>query len=127
MPCLSDDAAGTEEQRALEQPMGDEMEDRQREGPDTALHDHETHLAHGGVAEGLLDVVLTQHQDRTDHRGDQADNQHHMQDTIGVDIQGRKAIDQEAARIDDAGMHQGRHRRRTLHGVRQPGVQQELR
>ena len=51
MPRLADDASCAEEQGPLEQTMGDQVKDRQRKGADTALHDHEAHLPHGGVAE----------------------------------------------------------------------------
>ena len=50
-----------------------------------------------------------------------------MQRLTGMYIDRGEAVDDEAAGIDDTGVHQGRYRRRTLHGIGQPGVQQELR
>ncbi len=50
-----------EEQRGLEQSMGNEVKNRKGECSKTALHDHIAHLSHGGIDERALNAGLCQH------------------------------------------------------------------
>ena len=45
---LVDDVAAIQEDRRFEEPVGDEMEDGQREGAQSTFHDHVAHLADRG-------------------------------------------------------------------------------
>lgn len=69
---------------ALEDSRRDQTGDRQREGAATALHDHRPHLAHGRIAERLLDVALHHHHDQPHDGGDETDHERELQDAIGV-------------------------------------------
>ena len=103
---LVNHVATVEEDRGLEQPVGNEVKDRQREGPEPALHDHIAHLSDGGVAQGLLDVVLHQHHTCADDRRDQADGEHDVKRRGAEGIQRSQPIEQKTACIDDACMQQ---------------------
>ena len=53
-----DDAAGAEEEAGLEEGVREDVEEAGRERADADAEEHEAELAHGGVGEHLLDVVL---------------------------------------------------------------------
>lgn len=102
--------------------MRDEVIDREREGAEAAFHHHVAHLAHGRITQRLLDIALHQHHHRPHDGGDQPDQEGDLKHGIRLYLQGCETIDQEAARIGDAGMHERRDRRWSFHGVREPGV-----
>ena len=49
-----------------------------------------------------------------------------MQNIAGVNKHRREAIDQEATRVNDTGMHKSGNRRWPVHGIGQPVVQEKL-
>ena len=67
-----DDAAGAEEEAGLEEGVREDVEEARGEGADADAEEHEAELAHGGVGEHLLDVVLDERDRRREERGERA-------------------------------------------------------
>ncbi|MCG3776680.1 MAG: hypothetical protein JW395_3540 [Nitrospira sp.] len=124
---LVDDVARIQEHRGLEQSVGDEMEDGQREGAQSAFHDHVTHLADRREAERVLDVVLDQHHGRAEDRCERPDHQSNMQRGRAHTEERGQAIDEKPAGIDDPGVQQRRRRGRRIEIAREPDEHGKLR
>ncbi len=120
--------AGTEEEQRLEERMRVEMEDAGAERADAHRQEHVAKLRDRRIREHALDVVLDQ--------ADRARHQRRQRPDDGDDRQRlRRVAEQHRVAPDhvDAGRH---HRRRVderrdgsraFHGVRQPGVERNLR
>ena len=97
-------------------------------GADAFRHEHVAELRAGGIGDHALDVVLHE----TDGRGEEGGGGAEEDDDPERD---RRKLEQRrqprhhehAGRHHGGGVNERRHRRRAFHGVRQPGVQQELR
>ena len=63
-----DDRAGAEEEAGLEEGVREDVEEAGRERADADAEEHEAELAHGGVGEHLLDVVLDERDRRREER-----------------------------------------------------------
>ena len=103
------------------------MEDRRGVGTHPAGQEHVAELRHRRVGQDLLDVGLHQADGGGEDRRQRADHRHH-----GADLR-RQLVERIGAHHDvDAGgdhgrgVDQGRHRRRTGHGVGQPDVERNL-
>ena len=123
-----DHRSGAQEQQRLEEGVRDEVEDRRLIGGGARGDEHVAELGAGGVGDHTLDVGL--------HAGDRggedargaADEQDEVQRAGCVRDHRRHARHQEhAGGHHGRGMYQGRDGGRPLHGVRQPGVQADLR
>ena len=68
-----DDGAGGEEEKGLEEGVGEEMEDGGGVGGDPAGEEHVAELGDGGVGEDALDVVLHDADDGGEEGGGRAD------------------------------------------------------
>ena len=102
------------------------MKDRQREGPQPTLHDHVAHLADRGEPERLLDVVLGQHHGGAEDGGEHADDERDVQGCRARSVLRSEAVDQEATRVDDAGMQQRMDGGRSVERARKPDVKRKL-
>ena len=124
------DRAGAEEHAGLEEPVVEQVEDR--EGvTDRAQPGGEHHVAdltHRRGRECLLDVVLGAADDRPEQQGDGTDDDHER-------LRGRRCVEDHVAahhKVDTGGDHrrcvdQRGHRCRAGHRVAQPALQGELR
>ncbi len=125
------DRAGAQEQAALEEGVGEQVEHATRPGADAQAHDHVAELGDGRVGQHPLDVGLHEGQRGPEHGGEGADEGHVVQ-VAGADVEPVEEDRVEPGDQVDAGHHhgggvdEGRHRRGTGHGVGQPGVQREL-
>ena len=117
---------GVQEQRGFEEAMGDQMEDGQTERAKAAFHDHVPHLGHGRKSQRLFDVVLREHHTSAQQHRDSSDHKHDMQRGGGHPVQRGQAVQQKAARIHDAGVHERRDRRGRVHGIGKPHMQRKL-
>ncbi len=123
-----DDRTGAEEEQRLEEGVGEEMEDRRAIGPYPERHEHVAELRAGGIGDDALDVVLHEADGCREEGGDGADHGNDNQRIRRQFEERRHAGDEEDAGGDHGGgMDESRDRGRAFHGVRQPGVQQELR
>ena len=122
------DRACTKEQHGLEEGVGEKVEHRHRIGTKPCGHEHIAQLRHGRIGDHALDVVLHQ-TDGGGHKGGQGPQDGDKGGGIRcVFINRRHAADEEhARRHHGCGVDQRRHRGRTFHRVRQPGVQEQLR
>ncbi len=127
------DRACHEEQRTLEEGVGEDVEHRGGPGADAESHHHVAELRHGRVGEHLLDVVLHERQGGGNDHGDATDHGDQVERLPGgvdlePDVEHRvDAGDQEHPGHDHGGAVQQRtDRRRAGHRVWQPGVQREL-
>ena len=123
-----DDRAGAEEQERLEEGVREEMEDAGAISSDAASDEHVAELRAGRIGNDALDVVLHEADGRGEERRDRADQRHELQ-CVGRQLEDRrKSRDHEdAGGHHRGGMDERRDGRRAFHGVRQPGVEQELR
>ena len=123
-----DDRAGAQKQQRLEEGMGVQMKDAGGIGRDAAGEEHVAELGAGGIRDHPLDVVLHQADGRGEERGGRADEGDESE-RGGRELEQRRAAgDQEHAGGDHGrGVDQRGHRGRPFHGVRQPGVQPDLR
>jgi hypothetical protein len=123
-----DDGAGAQEQQRLEEGVGEEVEDAGRVGADAAGHEHVAELRAGRVGDHALDVVLHEADGGGEEGGHRADQRHDLQGARRqLEQRGEARHHEHAGRHHGGGMDQRRDRGRPLHGVGQPGVQQELR
>ena len=74
-----DHAAGAEEQAGFEKRVGHQMENRRGIAADADADKHVTELAHGGIGENFLDVVLRQRDRGGDQRRGDADHGDHVE------------------------------------------------
>ncbi len=123
------DRAGAEEQPRLEEPVREQVRDREHV-PGRAEARRQRHVAdlrHRGPGECLLDVVLRATDDRAEQQRDRADDGDRELRGGRVVEDGVGAHDQvNASRDHCRRMNKGRHRRRALHRVEQPGLQRHL-
>ena len=82
--------AGAQEHQRLVEGVGDEHEHRARVGAHPGGHEHEPELAHGGVREDALDVVLGEAHGRREQRRDEPHDQHDGQRDAG-ELEERRA------------------------------------
>ena len=106
--------------------MGHDVQKRQREQRQPALHDHEAHLGDGRPGQRCLHRGLGQHDHPGEHGGEPANHHEASQCRRRQQHDIGKADQQEAAGIDDPCMQQRRHRRRGLHDLGQPTVSWKL-
>ncbi len=71
--------AGAQEHQRLVERVGDEHEHRARVEAHPGRHEHEAELAHRGVREDALDVVLGEGAGRREQRRDEPHDQHHRE------------------------------------------------
>ena len=125
------DRAGAQEQAGLEEGVGEQVEDGRRPRTHPERHDHVAQLRDRGVGQHLLDVALHEGHAGSDDGGEAADEGHQV-DRAAADLE---ALEEDAVHTgdhEDAGHDHGgcvderRNRRRAGHGVRQPGVEEEL-
>ena len=122
------DGPRTEEQQGLEEGVGHEVEDSRRKGADADADDHVADLGDRRVREDLLEVLLDERDRRGEQTGHAADQRNHVQCGGSDDVEGRQSSDHVHAGGDHrGGVDEGRNRRRTGHGVRQPDVERDLR
>jgi hypothetical protein len=76
---LVDHVAAIQEHRPFEQSVGNEMEDSEREGAQSAFHNHVPHLPDRRETQRLLDVVLGQHHRRAEDRREGPDRERDVQ------------------------------------------------
>ena len=69
-----DDRARAEEEAGLEEGVREDVEEARRERADADAEEHEAELAHRGVGEHLLDVVLDERDRRREERRRRADD-----------------------------------------------------
>ncbi len=108
--------------------MGKHVKDRRAESAHADREKHISELAHGGIGENFLDVVLRQRDGRREQRRGRADpgDQHQGRGRQGEQkMQPRRHVD--ARRDHGSGMDQRAHRRRAGHRVGQPDEQRNLR
>ena len=123
-----DDRARAEEQQRLEEGVREQVEDRRAIGADAERHEHVAELRAGRIGDDALDVVLHEADGRREEGGDGADEGHDGQRRVRQLEQRRQARHHEhAGGHHGRGVDERRDRGRAFHGVRQPGVQQELR
>ena len=123
-----DDRTGTKEQHRLKERVRQQVEHRSRVNPNARRHEHVAQLGTGRIGDHAFDVVLHQTDGRGEKRGGrtkEGDERHRLG---RVFHQGRHAANQEdTGGHHGCGVDQSRHRRRALHRVGQPCVQQQLR
>ncbi len=123
-----DHRAGAEEQQRLEEGVREEVEDAGRVGAEAEGGEHVAELRARRIGDDALDVVLDEADGGGEERRDDADQRHDLQGRGREFEQRRQARDHEhAGGHHGGGVDEGGDRRRAFHGVRQPGVQQELR
>ena len=132
MSCSSrdgvDDRARVEEQQALEEAVGHEVEDRRApRRPTPERREHVAELAQRRVRQHPLDVGLGERDRGGQDRGEDADRGDDDHRLLGVAEERVHPGDEVDAGVDHRrGMDQGRDRGRALHRVRQPDVEREL-
>ncbi len=123
-----DHRAGAEEQQRLEEGVREQVEDAGLIGADAAGDEHVAELRAGRIGDDALDVVLHEADGGGEEGGDGADEHHELQRVRRLLEDRRQARHHEHAGGDHGrGVDQRRDGRRALHGVGEPGVQQELR
>ena len=93
---------------------------------EAALEHHEAHLRHGGVGEGRLHGALREHHDRTEQGSSAANHDQGLQRRRRQDDDVGEPKNQEPASVDDAGVQEGRDRRRRFHDVDEPAMDRQL-
>ena len=122
-----DHRARAEEQEGLEEGMGEQMEHSDRVGADAHGDEHVAELRAGRIGDDALDVVLYQADSRGEQGGRGADDDHKgLRDRRELKERRQPRHHEHARRHHGGGVDQRGHRRRPFHGVRQPGMQQEL-
>ena len=107
--------------------MADEVEDRSGPGAHSEAREHVRQLAHRGVGEHLLDVVLRQGDGRREDGREDADAGHHehRDRRVGKDRVG--AGDHVDPSVDHGrSVDEGADRGRALHRIGQPDVERKL-
>ena len=123
-----DHRAGSKKQQRLEESMRDQMEDSRGISSHAAAQKHVAKLRDSRVRQHPLNIVLHHaHAGRIDRR-QRADDRHHRK-RRGSTVEDRMAARNQihTGRHHGRRMDQRRNRRRTLHGIRQPHIQRNLR
>ena len=116
------DGPGGEEGVGLPERVGDDVERGRGEGAEAALEEHEAHLRHRRPGERHLDRALRDHGERARRRRDPAEEGEgvhgvgHREEDVG------EADEEEAARVDDPGVEEGRDGGGGLHHLDEPAV-----
>ncbi len=123
----ADHRAGRHEEHRLEEGVRHEVEDAGGVGAGRDGDHHVADLAHGRVGDDPLQVGLDDRHRRGHHQGEGADDHADARGDVAQLEERVQARDE----VDACGHHRGRvderrHRRRALHGVREPGVEREL-
>ncbi len=121
------DAARGEEGVGLVERVGNDVEDGEGEGAKAALQHHEAHLRDGRVGERALHAGLGEHDGGGKDGGEGADDREDIERGGREDDERAEPHDEEAAGIDDPGVHERGDRRGGFHRLGQPGVEGELR
>ena len=123
-----DHRAGAQKQQGLEEGVGEQVEHAERIGADAFRDEHVAKLRTGRIGDDALDVVLHQTDGRGEESRGRANQRHKGRGMRRVFKDRRQARDHEDAGGDHGGgVDERGNRRRAFHGVRQPGVQEELR
>ena len=123
------DRPGAEEQPRLEEPVREQVRDGEHVSgrAEAGRQRHVADLRHRRPGECLLNVVLGAPDDRAEQQGDRPDDRDRELRGGGVIKDGVGTHDQiHASRDHCRRMNKGRHRRRALHRVEQPGLQRHL-
>ena len=122
-----DHATAAQEERGLEEGVGEDVEHARGESPGAHAHEHEAQLADGRIGQHLLDVVLRESHRRRHQRRERAHEEHDGQRHRRVHVDEIQAGDHvEAAGHHGRRVNQRADRRRARHGVRQPDVERDL-
>ncbi len=123
-----DDRTGAKEQKRLEESVREQVEHGGAIGTDTQRCEHVAELRAGRIGDHALDVVLHEGDRCREEGSRRADDGHDQKCGLRQFKDRRHAGDHEhASRHHGSGVNERRNRRRAFHGVRKPGVQQELR
>ena len=121
------DRSSPQEQECLEEGMGEEVEHRRLVDADAGGGEHVSELGTGRIGDHPLDVVLDEADRGGKERGGHPDHRNDRQCNRCEFEQRREPAHQEdPGRNHGGGMDQRRDRRRPLHRIRQPGVQEQL-
>ena len=122
-----DDGARAQEQQALEEAVGHEMEDGGDQGAHAQRREHVAQLGQRGVGQHALDVLLGERDGRGEDGREDADRGDQDERLWCMGEDGAAAGDEVDAGVDHrGGVDEGADRRRALHRVRQPDVEREL-
>jgi hypothetical protein len=122
-----DHRARAEEQQALEEAVGEQVEDAGRPRTRAQGHEHVAELADGAVGDHALDVGLRDRDARRVDRREGTDAHHHQHGGVRVDEKWVGAGDHVHASVDHGRrVNQRADRRGAFHGVGQPHVQRKL-
>ena len=123
-----DHAAGREEEQALEEGVGHQVEDARGIGADAAAEEHVAKLRNSGVGENFFDVGLHQADGGGIEGRERAHNRDHQHGDRRAREQRIHPRDHVNARGDHGcGVDQRADRRGAFHRVRQPHVERNLR
>ena len=122
-----DDVPRGHEKQGLEEGVCQHVEQAGGVRADADGKEHVADLAHRGVGQHALDVGLHEGDGGREKRRDCADDRDRAMGVNGHVVDGVHAPDEVDAGGDHGrGMDEGADRGRTLHGVRQPGVERDL-
>ena len=123
-----DNRTGAEEQKRLEESVREQVEHGCTVSTNTKSRKHIAELRTGRIGDHALDVVLHEGDRCREEGGGCADNGHDQKSGLRQFKNRRHAGDHEhACGHHGSGVNERRNRGWAFHGVRQPGVQQELR
>ena len=126
MACMTLPAA--EEEEALEERMGHQVEDARRKCTRADAHEHVAELAHGRVGEHPLDIVLGAADCRSEEGGQhpyERDDEHRRRRHDVEEVEPGDHVD--AGRNHRRRMDERADRRRAFHCIGQPDVERYLR
>ena len=94
--------------------------------PQTAFHDHVSHLSDGRISQGFLDIVLGQHQAGPQDGCQKAHGKDRVKCRRSVPVKGGEPVQQKTAGVDDSRMKKGMDRGRGIEGIGKPDVEGKL-